>query len=159
MQILIARYSFLEITMTWYPKTLSTMVLYFNCSWNDDPFCCYKLQVFWWVWHFCTYSIHLEPTSSTPFSHFPCFSAPLFVKQNVVETKGRTLEEIECMLQYLKHMAGHDNPHKSHIMIHQMKTCSNLYECFNKFVKKRSNWNEIGWKSCDLEITITLWKA
>jgi hypothetical protein len=27
-----------------------------------------------------------------------CFSATLFVKQNVVETKGRTLEEIECML-------------------------------------------------------------
>ena len=27
-----------------------------------------------------------------------CFSATLFVKQNVVETKGRTLEEIESML-------------------------------------------------------------
>jgi hypothetical protein len=27
-----------------------------------------------------------------------CFSATLFVKQNVVETKGRTLEEIENML-------------------------------------------------------------
>lgn len=46
-----------------------------------------------------------------------CFSATLFVKQNVVETKGRTLEEIECMVQYLTHLAGQDNPHKSHIMI------------------------------------------
>lgn len=27
-----------------------------------------------------------------------CIIATLFVKQNVVETKGRTLEEIECML-------------------------------------------------------------